>query len=203
MREPFIGSEALAAGKLTRHQLRTRYFKLHQDIYVPNDLSITAVTLAKACWLRSHRRGILAGFSAAALHGSKWVDVGRRAAIIDTNRRPTPGVEVWGDRIDEDEICVIENMPVTGPARTAFDLASRYPTGVAVAAVDALIRATGVNVADIEQLIRRYQGRRGIKGARAPMQLVDPGAQSPKETWLRLLLIRAGFPPPLNANPGA
>src|ERR1700739_2855601 len=88
MREPFIGSEALAAGKLTRHQLRTRYFKLHQDIYVPNDLSITAVTLAKACWLRSHRRGILAGFSAAALHGSKWVDVGRRAAIIDTNRRP-------------------------------------------------------------------------------------------------------------------
>jgi hypothetical protein len=201
MREPFIGSEALAAGKLTRHQLRTRYFKLHQDIYVPNDISITAVTLAKACWLRSRRRGILAGFSAAALHRSKWVDVGRRAAIIDTNRRPTPGVEVWGDRIEEDEICVIEGIPVTLPARTAFDLASRYPTGVAVAAIDALIAATDVKVADIEQLIQRYPGRRGIKGARATTQLVDPGAQSPKETWLRLLLIRAGFPRPATQIP--
>jgi len=201
MREPFIGSEALAAGKLTRHQLRTRYFKLHKDVYVPNDISITALTLAKACWLRSRRRGILAGFSAAALHGSKWVDVGRRAAIIDTNRRPAPGVEVWGERIEEDEICVIDGMPVTVPARTAFDLASHYSTGVAVAAIDGLLQAVDVKVADIEHLIQRYPGRRGNKGVRAATQLVDPGAQSPKETWLRLLLIRAGFPRPVTQIP--
>jgi very-short-patch-repair endonuclease len=28
------------------------------------------------------------------------------------------------------------------------------------------------------------------------MGLADPGAQSPKETWLRLLLVRAGLPRP-------
>ena len=187
--------------KLTRHQLRTRYFKLHQDIYVPNDLSITAVTLAKACWLRSRRRGILAGFSATALHGAKWVDSGQLAGIIDTNRRKTPGIEVFGDRIEEDEICIIDGIPVTVPARTALDLSSRYSTGVAVAAIDALTAATGLKIADIEQLMHRYRGRRGIKGARAMVQLVDPGAQSPKETWLRLLLIRAGFPRPSTQIP--
>jgi len=35
-----------------------------------------------------------------------------------------------------------------------------------------------------------------MKGARAALELVDGGAQSPKETWLRLLLVRAGFPRP-------
>jgi hypothetical protein len=186
VQEPFIGSEALAAGQLSRHQLRTRYFALHQDIYVPNDLTITAAVRAKACWLRSRRRGILAGFSASALHGAiKWIDPARSAAIIDTNRRPTPGVEIFADRIEDDEICHMGGMAVTNPARTALDLASRYPTGIAVAAIDALVQATDVKIAEIEQLIQRYRGCRGIRGARAMMQLVDPGAQSPKETWLR------------------
>ncbi len=42
----------------------------------------------------------------------------------------------------------------------------------------------------------RYPGRRGIRGARKALTLVDGGAQSPKETWLRLLLIEAGLPAP-------
>jgi len=32
-----------------------------------------------------------------------------------------------------------------------------------------------------------------MKAARATLALVDGGSQSPKETWLRLLLIAAGF----------
>jgi hypothetical protein len=203
MAEPFIGSEALAAGKLSRYQLRTRYYPLHQGIYVANNLAITASIRAKACWLRSRRRGILAGFSASSLQGAKWIDPARPAAIIDKggNRRPTPGVEVFADSIEDDEICVIDGIPVSVPERTAFDLASRYPTGIAVAAIDALAQATDVKIADIEQLMQRYRGRRGIRAARATLQLVDPGAQSPKETWLRLLLLRAGLPRPQTQIP--
>lgn len=66
----------------------------------------------------------------------------------------------------------------------------------AVAAVDALVQATELKMADVEVLVGRYRGRRGIKAARAARELVDGGAQSPKETWLRLLLINAGFPQP-------
>jgi hypothetical protein len=32
--------------------------------------------------------------------------------------------------------------------------------------------------------------------ARAALNLIDCGAQSPKETWLRLLLVRADLPMP-------
>jgi hypothetical protein len=201
MGEPFVGSEALVAGKLTRHQLRTKFYPLHQDIYVENDAAVTAVARAKAAWLRSRRRGILAGFSAAAMHGAKWIDPARSANIIDTNRRPTPGIEAWADSIEGDEISLIAGIPVTVPARTAFDLASRYPTGVAVAAIDALAQATELKVADVELILQRYRGRRHIKFARSAIELVDPGAQSPKESWLRLLLIRAGFPRPQTQIP--
>lgn len=51
-------------------------------------------------------------------------------------------------------------------------------------------------MADIELLAERYRGRRHIRRAHRALALVDPGAESPRETWLRLLLIRAGFPSP-------
>jgi hypothetical protein len=196
MAEPFVGSESLAAGALTEYQLRTRCISLHQDVYVSKGIEMTAVLRAKAAWLRSQRRGGLAGLSASAIDGAKWIDPARPAAIIHTNRRPAPGVQVWEERIEADEIGVIDGIRVATPARTALDLARRCPTDIAVAAVDALSQAVDVKPVDIEQLVERYGGRRGMKVARTALALVDGGAQSPKETWLRLLLMRAGFSRP-------
>jgi hypothetical protein len=114
MTGPFLGSEALASGALTPYELRSRYIALHKDVYVRRDAELTPVLRAKACWLRSRRRGILAGFSASALHGSKWIDPALPAAIIDTNRWRTAGVQVWEERIEDDEITVVNDMRVTG-----------------------------------------------------------------------------------------
>jgi hypothetical protein len=196
MTDPFLGSEALTAGVLTPYELRSRYVAVHKDVYMPRDAALTAMLRAKACWLRSRRRGILAGYSASALHGAKWIDPTLPAAIIDTNRHTVAGVQTWEERIDVDEIEILADMRVTTPARTALDLARRLPLGAAVAAVDALTQATELKMADIELLVDRYSGRRGVRAARAALALVDGGAQSPKETWLRLLLMRAGFPRP-------
>ncbi len=196
MRDPFVGSAALAAGALTPYELRSRYDALHKDVYLRRDAELTAVLRAKACWLRSRRRGILAGYSASALHGAKWIDATLPAAIIDTNRGASAGVQTWEERIEEDEIVVIDGMRVTSPARTALDLARRLPRNAAVAAVDALVQATDLKLADVEPLLDRYRGRRGLKAARVALALVDGGSQSPKETWLRLVLIDAGYPRP-------
>ncbi|BAX92304.1 hypothetical protein [Mycobacterium shigaense] len=195
MTDPFLGSAALAAGELTPYELRSRYVALHKDVYVRRDVELTAVLRAKACWLRSRRRGILAGYSAAAVHGAKWIDPALPAAIIDVNRFPVRGVYAWEERIEDDEIGFVDGMRVTSPARTALDLARRLPQGSAVAAVDALAQATELKMPDVDVLLDRYRGRRGLKAARTALALVDGGSQSPKETWLRLLLAKAGFPP--------
>ncbi|OBA58426.1 hypothetical protein A5647_20695 [Mycobacterium sp. 1100029.7] len=196
MMDPFRGSVALAAGELTPYELRSRYVALHKDVYVRRDAELTAVLRAKACWLRSRGRGVLAGYSASALHGAKWIDPALPAAIIDVNRFAVAGVRTWEERIDEDEIGTVDGMRVTTPARTALDLARRLPLGPAVTAVDALAQATELKMPDVDVLLDRYRGRRGLKAARVALALVDGGSQSPKETWLRLLLTKAGFPPP-------
>uniref|UniRef100_A0A5Q5BDG4 Cullin, a subunit of E3 ubiquitin ligase n=3 Tax=Mycobacteriaceae TaxID=1762 RepID=A0A5Q5BDG4_MYCSS len=195
MKGPFLGSGALAAG-MTRHALRTRYVAVHKDVYVAENTEMTAIVRARACWLRSRGHGVLAGFSASALHGSRWIDGRRPATVIGNNRRREPGVTVWADAIGDDEICLINGMRVTTPLRTAIDLARRYPVDKSVPAIDALARATRLSVTDLRQALDRYAGWKGIKQARTAIGLVDPGAESPKETWLRLLIVRAGFPRP-------
>jgi hypothetical protein len=196
LREPFIGSAALAAGALTRHALRSQYRAIHQDVYIAKNTALTAVMRAKCAWLRSRGHGIVAGFSASALHGAKWIDASRPATIIDTNRRREDGITVWSCAIDDDEIQLIDGIRVTTPARTAVDLACRYPVDTAVIAIDSLARATRLKLPDIELAADRHPGRHGLKRARKAIQLVDPGAESPPETRLRLLIIRAGYPPP-------
>lgn len=201
MEHPFIGSEVVATGQLTPYALRSRYTATHPDVYVPLGAQLTAVMRARAAWLWSRRRGVVAGQSAAALHGAKWVDDHAPAELLYDCRRPPTGVRIWSDRVADDEIQLLGAVPATTPARTALDLACRYPLGKAVAAIDALARATELKTADVELLADRYRGRRGIRAARIALPLVDAGAESPRETWLRLLLIRAGFPRPQTQIP--
>jgi hypothetical protein len=194
--EPFIGSEALAAGELTPYALRSKYGALYPDVYLECGPTVTAVQRARAAWLWSGRRGVVAGQSAAALHGAKWVDAHRPAELLWPNRHPPRGIHTWSDQFADDEIDLIDGIRVSTPARTALDLGCRYPLDRAVAAIDALARATRLKIAETELLADRYKGRRGIRTARIALDLVDPGAESPRETWLRLMVIRHGFPRP-------
>ena len=195
MTTPFIGSEALAAGRLTRHQLRSRFTAVYPGVYVEAGTQLTARDRAEAAWLWSKRRGVLAGRSAAAMHRTKWLDPWLPAEILHDNRHAPERLLVWTDAVDDD-VRTIDGIAVTTPERTAVDMARRYPFDAAVTAIDALANATRMNTSDIRQLADRYSGRRGIPQARRVLQLVDPGAESPKESWLRLLVIRHGFPPP-------
>jgi very-short-patch-repair endonuclease len=199
--DPFLGSEARASGAVTRHQLRSRFVAVHPDVYVSADTDLTATTRAHAAWLWSRRRGVIAGHSAASLHGAKWVDKRAPAQLLYQHRRPPPGIRTWLDRVADDEIQLIGAMRTTTPARTAFDLACRNPIGKAVAALDALSRATRLDIADVEAITDRYKGHRNIRRARNALQLVDSGAESPRETWLRLVLVGAGYPRPQTQIP--
>ncbi|WP_407687764.1 DUF559 domain-containing protein [Mycobacterium sp. HUMS_1102779] len=201
MGEPFVGSEAIACGLVTKSQLETRYHRLFRGVYIDRDAELTAAVRAKAAWLWTGRRGIVAGFSAAALHGSKWVDDRRVVELIHANHHRSVGMQLHRDIVAADEIDTIGGLAVTSPTRTALDLGCWYPTMTAVAGIDALAAATEIKAADVELLARRYAGRRGIVRARRAADLFDAGAQSPKESWLRVVLIEAGLPRPQTQIP--
>ncbi|MBB3601660.1 hypothetical protein FHT40_001293 [Mycolicibacterium sp. BK556] len=201
MSEPFIGSEAVAAGDITKSSLRRRFTRLFPDVYVPSGFEPTARDLARAGWLWSGRKAVIAGRSAAALLGAEWIDGSTPVDLIHENRNRLSGIAVRGDRVEGDEVQLMRGMPVTTPLRTALDLACWYPPRTALIYLDALARATSFDLGDVGILAQRYPGRRGSRVARETVQLVDAGAQSPKETWLRLLLIEAGLPRPQTQIP--
>jgi uncharacterized protein DUF559 len=192
----FIGSEAIARGTLTRGQLRWNYRKIHRDVYLPKDAPRSLRTDIYAAWLWSGRRGIIAGRAAAALHGAKWVEDFTPIEVVGPFNHPPPGIIVRRERIAAEDLVERNGLLVTNPARTAFDLARHLPRDVAVANLDALSAATGLTVAQVTPLIDRNKGARRVRQGRTALSLMDGGAQSPKESWLRLLLIDAGLPRP-------
>lgn len=196
MWDPFIGTEAIHDGRLTRGQLRWNHTAVHPRVYLPNETERTLQQNTAAAWLWTGRRGVIAGRAAAALHGAKWVDATTPIEIIAEHTRRRTGVIVHEEQIASDEITYIGELPVTTPVRTALDVARHLPRDIAVAHLDALAAATGVTFDEVIELAHRYRGARGVRRARAALALMDAGAQSPGETRLRLLLIDDGLPAP-------
>jgi hypothetical protein len=196
MSEPFVGTEALSGRGLTRGQLRWNNTAVHPGVYIANGVEQTLFRKTVAAWLWTRRRGVIAGRAAAALHGAKWVDASTPIELITEHTRRRRGVIVREERIADDEITYVGELPVTTITRTALDLARHLPRDVAIASLDALAAATGVLPTDALELAARYPRLRGIRRARLALALMDGGAQSPRETWLRLVLIDSGLPRP-------
>ena len=195
MVEVFLGREALGDG-LTRHELRRWYRTMFRGVYVTRGVRLALTDRAVGAWLTSNRSGVIAGVAASALHGAAWVDDAEPIEILVDERRRQSGLVVRMDRYTDDEVTEIAQLPVTNSARTAFDLGRHQPRAEALSRMDALMRVAPFNAGDVEALVRRYGPVRGIRQLRTLLPLVDAGAASPKESWLRLLLIDGGLPRP-------
>ncbi len=191
----FLGSEALAAGELNRYQLRTQHDAIYRNVYKPRGMPLTPADKAIAAWLWSGRRGVVAGLSAAALHGSRWIDATEPAELNQASRSGPAGIHIRSDELWPDEVVLIRSVPATSPARTAFDLGRLKGITTAVIRVDALLQATDLKIVDVESLLLRHKGVRGTVDLHQVLRLADPGAESPQETRLRLVLTDAGLRP--------
>lgn len=197
----FIGSEALATGLLSPYELRRHHTRVLPDVYVPKRAQLLLRDRIEAAWLWSRRQGVISGLAAAALQGTKWVDDDVPIELNYPNCKLPTGVITRLDTVDDSETATVAGMRVTNPARTAFDLARRDSVEEAIARLDALTRATDVKPAEVLELADRHRHVREICRLPKVLDLVDAGAASPKETWLRLLLVEEGFPRPQTQIP--
>ncbi|MFC7448818.1 DUF559 domain-containing protein [Rhodococcus daqingensis] len=194
---PFRGSSAVAAGALTDHQLRHGFTHLYRDVYVARRVEVTAAVWARAAWVYAGPDAVLTGYSAAALHGSKWIDASEPAEVIRVGHcRPPKHLLVHDYRLEPGEATVVDGMRVATPARAAFDLGRRLPRKEAIVALDALCNATKVKPEAIADIADRHRGARGMTALRAILPDVDGGAESPPETHTRLVIVAAGLPRP-------
>ena len=196
MGAPFVGSEAVRAGFLTERDLRRSCTRIYRNVYQRHGSDFSAEDRALAAWLWSGKKAVVAGNSAAALLGAKWVDAHAPAELITDHKRPPPLIITRNETLLAGETTTVGDVPMTSPARTAFDLGRRPGFENAVIRIDALAAATGVTVAEIAALADVHCGARGMKQLRRVLPLVDAGAESPQETRTRLLLVAAGLPRP-------
>ncbi|WP_458319461.1 hypothetical protein [Mycolicibacterium brisbanense] len=193
MRTPFVGSNAVAAGHLTKGQLRHQYRPIYRDVYVPLRHQVSLRDRILGAALTSD--GVIAGVAASAVHGAKWVGDDVPVELVASGRHQR-GLVVRFDTLHDDEVTTVAGIRVTTPARTAFDLARRLPRGKAVERLDALMNACPFSIEDVTLITTRHPGVRGLRRLRVALPLVDGGAESPRETWLRLQFVDAGLPRP-------
>lgn len=89
-----------------------------------------------------------------------------------------------------------DGFPVTSPARTCFDLAARMPLVEAIAAIDMALHGGVISLDSFGEYVARHEGIAGVVKARRVLEHLEPKSESPMESRLRMLLVRAGLPRP-------
>jgi hypothetical protein len=194
----FVGSHAVAAGALTAKQLRTRgYRRLLQGVYADPGLEFDHRLRCRGAALLLPARFAIGGHSAAAWHGAPFAGPWDPVTVVgpaDVAWKGPRGVRVHRSHGGVD-VVTEDGVPLTTPLRTAWDTAAMEPLGTAVAALDAMVRLGTVSRPDLEVLVSEGVGRWGVTRVRRAFGLVDPRAESPPESRVRVALVLAGLAP--------
>jgi len=195
----FIGSHAVAAGLITRRQLRERnYRRLVHGVYADPGLEFDHRLRCTGVALLLPRGTAIAGHSAAAWHGAPFagshdpVSIVRPRSVLWQGPRE---VRVHQADVVPADIEEHDGVPVTTALRTAWDLASWEPFGRAVAALDAMVGNGCLPVGALHAAAAGASGRKGVVRVRRVAQLVDPRAESAPESRVRVALVLAGLDP--------
>lgn len=197
---PFRGSEAVAAGWVTWGELTgPRFDHVGHDLYVRAGTVLDHRARAGIATVRGGPSTVVTGWSASVLWGLDVLPLREppvETAVADRRLRSDQGNLVRRQRFGEGEVVLHEGALVTTPLRTAFDLATRVGLADAVVAADALGRLDHFGGADLRSFAGRHPGTRGLRRVDPVAALMDPKSESPPESRLRLVLVRAGLPAP-------
>jgi hypothetical protein len=195
----FIGSHAIAAGLLTRKQLRERsYRRLVHGVYADPGLVFDHRLRCSAVALLLPAGAAIAGHSAATWHGAPFaapqdpVTVVRPPSVLWKGPREVRGHQA---ELTPADVAWHDDVPVTSALRTAWDVAAWEPLATAVAALDAMARSRSVGVEELAALPAAGPGRKGVVRVRRAVALVDPRAESAPESRVRAALVIGGLAP--------
>jgi hypothetical protein len=111
MGEVFIGNEAVAGGRLTRHELERWHRAIFRGVYGSKHPRPSLLDRIYAAWLASDRRGVIAGVAASALHGAAWIDDDIPIELI-CRLRSQSGLVIRKDTLADDEITRVAGLSV-------------------------------------------------------------------------------------------
>ncbi len=205
----FTTSEGMAAG-LSRSRLRAR------DLAAPSrgirspEGEVLGFLESLRGYTASDDHTVVSETTAANARGIPlpgWVDqrihLSRTRGGTHPRRKGTVGHRTL---LLPGEVVMLNGVRITSPARTWLDLAHHLPLHDLVAAGDYLVNCHGPDhpfpcepICTLEELRRvtmNHPKKKGKLQALSALELMRPGADSPQETKMRLLLLEHGLPEP-------
>jgi len=110
--------------------------------------------------------------------------------------RARASLQVHTAALDSSEVTTCGPLPVTTPLRTCLDLARRLSLVEAVVALDRALHLKMVGLPELRDHVGRRSRLPGLPHARRVVELVEPDAESPMESRLRMILVLGGLPHP-------
>ena len=205
---PFTTAQALAAGvkpnqlsRMVRQGLLRRVFK---GAYVDAAAEDTPLLRTQALGLVIPATAVVADESAAWARGVDLlargdhiipppISVVQPLTSTRVRQRDTQG----GRRLlTARDIEIVHGVAMTTHLRTGIDIARRRSRPRGLAALDAMMCAGGFSSEELLLEVQRFRGFRGVVKLRELARLADPRAESPAESAMRLLWVKAGLPRP-------
>jgi hypothetical protein len=193
-------SRKLLEGAAADGRLRRLFRGVYVDARIPDSRSLRLDAIA----LVRPPGAIACSETAAWLHGVDTFKPSERFAleprfvvVHSTTRITVPTALCRQANIADDDVMELDGIPVTTPVRTTSDLLRHLYRPYALAAADGFARAGLIDLHNLWEYVAKLKGYPGIVQARSLAVLVDGRAQTPGESWQRLRIHDAGFPPPV------
>jgi hypothetical protein len=200
--DAFLTSTARAAG-LSRWETEdpARHARIARSLYLPTSTRNDLAERCRALRLLLPSDAVFSHYTAARLYGVTVPD--EPLIHICTQQPIEPRISgVVGHRIAQfGPPTSWTGLPLTSPARTYLDLASRLDLLGLVIAGDGLALRCDDGVEEVARTVALGRGRRGVVLARRGLRFLDPASKSAAESRLRFLLMSAGFPKPRSNEP--
>nr|WP_213455375.1 hypothetical protein [Micromonospora sp. NBRC 107566] len=202
----FRGAEAIRRGLLTEHQLRSQaWIRLRQDVYADARLDRDHTLVCRAVALRTPPGIVIAGPSAAYLHGidhaATFTDDVHIIAPTGTRVSAQRGLRIHVTDLPPNDIIPNTDPPRTTIPRTAWDIALWLPPPRAVAVLDTMLRLGHLDHSDLHHILTQHAGRRGSRRASLTFDLADGRSPNPTASQLRTRLTMTGLPRPEIEHP--
>jgi very-short-patch-repair endonuclease len=187
--EPMGFTHRMIATRVRHGRLRRRF----RGVYAAGHTVLTSRGRWMEAVLACGPRAVLSHAAAIALHGLRPVRGGPVDVTVPRRRQGQRGIRVHNvRRLDRRDIERIDNIPVTTLARALLDYAESARPRELGHALDAAERQGKLDWLEIDAMLARNPGRRGIKPLRAALAKMKgpaPWTQSENERFL-LGLIR-------------
>jgi hypothetical protein len=190
---------ARAAGLTARQLQSSHYRRLFFGVHVEAQLTVTSELLARGIALVLPPGGVVAGTTAALLHGAdvrRHGETGVEVVVPRDDQVRRAGVRARAALLEPADVVVVLGVPCLSPSRVAFDFARQRRLVDALVGVDAMLNRGGCKLDELVAYVDGHPGWRGVCFAREAVTHAEPLSESVMETRQRMALVLAGLPRP-------